>query len=95
MIHAKREREVMARKAKTIRTSKGDHCLNLYVSWELKERIRELAKRFDRPIADIARSVLKIGIPLFEGLSEAEETVIRENVRLLRRLRKVKSLKDI
>jgi predicted DNA-binding protein len=85
----------MARKAKTIRTSKGDHCLNLYVSWELKERIRELAKRFDRPIADIARSVLKIGIPLFEGLSEAEETVIRENVRLLRRLRKVKSLKDI
>jgi len=39
--------------------------------------------------------VLKIGIPLFEGLSEAEETVIRENVRLLRRLRKVKSLKDI
>ena len=85
----------MVRKTKTIRTSKGDHCLNLYVSWELKERIRELAKRFDRPIADIARSVLKIGIPLFEGLSEAEETVIRENVRLLRRLRKVKSLKDI
>lgn len=85
----------MARKTKTIPTSKGDHCLNLYVSWELKERIRELAKRFDRPIADIARSVLKIGIPLFEGLSEAEEVVIRENVRLLRRLRKVKSLKDI
>jgi predicted DNA-binding protein len=85
----------MVRKTKTIRTSKGDHCLNLYVSWELKERIRELAKQFDRPIADIARSVLKIGIPLFEGLSEAEEVVIRENVRLLRRLRKVKSLKDI
>jgi predicted DNA-binding protein len=85
----------MVRKAKTDRSSKGDHCLNLYVSWELKERIRELAKRFDRPIADIARSVLKIGIPLFEGLSEAEETVIRENVRLLRQLRKVKSLKDI
>jgi predicted DNA-binding protein len=85
----------MVRKAKTIGKSKGDHCLNLYVSWELKERIRELAKRFDRPIADIARSVLKVGIPLFEGLTEAEETVIRENVRLLRQLRKVKSLKDI
>jgi hypothetical protein len=85
----------MVRKAKTIRKSKGDHCLNLYVSWELKEHIRGLAKRFDRPIADIARSVLKVGIPLFEGLTEAEETVIRENVRMLRRLRKVKSLKEI
>ncbi len=85
----------MARKGQTIRKSKGDHCLNLYVSWELKERIRELAKRFDRPIADIARSVLKVGIPLFEGLTEAEETVIRENVQMLRRLRKVKSLKEI
>ncbi len=74
---------------------RGEHCVNLFVSVELKERLRMLAERYDRTQADIVRAVLRIGIPMMEGMSEAEETMVREYVQLFRRLRKVRSLKDI
>jgi predicted DNA-binding protein len=74
---------------------RAEHSLNLYVSHELKERVNALAKKYDRTSADIMRAVLRIGIPMMEGLSEAEEIMVREYVELFRRLRRVKSLKDI
>ena len=43
----------------------------------------------------MVRAVLKIGIPMMEGLSEAEEIMVREYVQLFRKLRQVKSLKEI
>ena len=74
---------------------RGDHCLNVFVSYELKAKLKELATRYDRTTADIVRSVLRIGIPMLEGLSLAEETMTREYIQLFRKLRQVKSLKDI
>ena len=85
----------MSEPAEGIDKAKREHGLNVLVSWELKERLKGLAKRYDRPTTDIIRAVLKVGIPLFEGLSEAEETIVKEYVQLFRRLRNVKSLKGI
>ncbi len=79
----------------TIRKSRGEHCLNVYVSTELKERVKDLADRYDRTTADMMRAILRIGIPMMEGLSTAEEIMVKEYVQLFRRLRQVKSLKDI
>ena len=77
------------------RKSKGEHCLNVFVSLELKDQLRALAAKYDRTVADMVRAVLRIGIPMMEGLSEAEEIMVREYVQLFRRLRRVKALKDI
>lgn len=74
---------------------RGDHCLNVFVSHELKHRLKELAERYDRTTADIVRAVLRLGIPMMESLSAAEETMVKEYVQLFRKLRQVKSLKDI
>jgi len=74
---------------------RGEHCLNVFISYELKEKLKELAKKYDRTVADIVRSVLKIGIPMMEGLSRAEEIMVKEYIALFRKLRQVKSLKDI
>lgn len=74
---------------------RGDHCLNVFVSYELKSRIKALAAKYDRTTADIVRAVLRIGVPMLEGLSQAEETMVKEYVQLFRRLRQVKSLKDV
>jgi len=74
---------------------RGEHCLNVFVSFELKSRLKELADRYDRTVADMVRALLRIGIPMMEGLSEAEETMVKEYVHLFRRLRQVKALKDI
>jgi predicted DNA-binding protein len=57
---------------------RGEHCLNVFVSYELKERLKILAARYDRTVADMVRSVLRIGIPMMEGLSQAEETMVKE-----------------
>ncbi len=84
----------MGRK-KLVPNSRGAHSVSIFVSYELKERLRLLADKYDRTVADMVRSVLKIGIPMMEGLSEAEETMVKEYVEIFRRLRKVKSLKDI
>lgn len=80
---------------KPIRKLRGDHCLNVFVSVELKDRLKQLAARYDRTTSDMIRAVLQIGIPMMEGLSEAEETMVREYIQLFRKLRQVKSLKDI
>jgi predicted DNA-binding protein len=75
--------------------TRSEHSLNVFVSLELKERIQALAKKYGRTNADIMRAVLRIGIPMMEGMSEAESIMVKEYVQLFRRLRQVKSLKDI
>ena len=74
---------------------RGEHCLNVFVSYELKEQIKSLAKKYDRTTSDMVRAVLKIGIPMMEGLSAAEEIMVKEYISLFRKLRQVKSLKDL
>ncbi|RKX26071.1 MAG: hypothetical protein DRP46_11255 [Candidatus Zixiibacteriota bacterium] len=74
---------------------RGEHCLTIFVSYEFKARIKELAQRYDRTLSDMVRTVLKIGIPVMEGISEAEEKMIKEYVRLFRKFRQIKNLKDV
>lgn len=75
--------------------TRGDHCLNVFVSHELKSSLKALAERYDRTTADIVRAVLKIGIPMMEGLSRAEEVMVKEYIQLFRKLRQVRALKEI
>ena len=72
-----------------------EHSFNVFISLELKERVQALAKKYDRTNADIIRAILRIGIPMMEGMSQAEETMVKEYVQLFRRLRQVRSMKDI
>lgn len=71
------------------------HCLSIFVSYELKCQLKALAAKYDRTTADMVRAVLRIGIPMMEGLSQAEEVMVKEYIQLFRKLRKVKSLKEI
>jgi len=74
---------------------RGEHCLNVFVSYELKDKLQELAKRYDRTTADMVRALLNIGIPMMEGISEAEEKMVKEYTQLFRKFRKIKNLKEI
>ena len=85
----------MSKQRAKSRKERGDHCINMYISFELKSQLAELAKKYDRTTADIIRAVLRIGIPMMQGLSEAEEIMVKEYVKLFRKLRQVKSLKEI
>ena len=77
-----------------IKKLRGDHNINISVSYELKTRINNLAQKYDRTMADMIRAVLKIGIPMMEGISQAEEIMLREYIQLFRKLRQVKQLKE-
>lgn len=85
----------MRTRSKPERKLRGDHYVHVNVSYPLKNRLQALAKKYDRTLADIVRAVLRIGIPIWEGLSEAEETMVKEYVGLARKLRQVRSLKEI
>lgn len=74
---------------------RGEHCLNVFVSYELKSELKALAKKYDRTVADLVRALLRIGIPMMQGLTEAEEIMVKEYVQLFRKLRQVKTLKEI
>jgi predicted DNA-binding protein len=74
---------------------KGEHVISIHISYELKEKLKTLADRFDRTMADMVRTVLRIGVPIMEGISEAEEKMIKEYARVARKFRRSKSLKDI
>jgi len=77
-----------------IKKLRGDHCLNVFVSYELKSRLSDLADKYDRTVADIVRAIMKIGIPMMEGISEAEEIMMKEYIELFRKLRQVRQLKE-
>jgi len=79
---------------KPIHKLRGEHCLNLYISHELKSRLTEIAKRYDRTMADLVRAILKIGIPMMEGISQAEEIMMKDYVELFRKLRQVRRIKE-
>lgn len=72
---------------------RGEHCLNIFVSYQLKERIMKLAEKYDRTMADIVRTLIKVGIPVMEGLTEAEERMLRDSILVARKLRKVRQMK--
>lgn len=85
----------MPKQSVTTSKARGEHTLSVFVSYQLKQQLKELAEKYDRTTADIVRAILKIGIPMMEGLSQAEEIMVREYIELFRKLRRVRSLKDI
>jgi predicted DNA-binding protein len=81
--------------AEPVKRLRGEHCLNIFISYELKKRINDLAQRYDRTMADIVRMLMRVGIPIMEGLSRAEEEMMKDYIQLFRKMRKVKEVKDM
>ncbi len=75
--------------------SPHEHVLAVRITYELKNRLDQLALDLDRNNSDIVRMVLRLGIPLLESLSEAEREVVREYTDIFRRLRKMRSPRDV
>jgi hypothetical protein len=40
------------------------------------------------------RAIIKVGIPVMEGISESEEILVKEYIELFRKMRQVRRLKD-
>jgi predicted DNA-binding protein len=68
--------------------------VNILIAYELKERLAALARKYDRTMAELIRVILRIGLPMMEGIGEAEELMIKEYMDMFRKLRKVRRLKD-
>lgn len=79
--------------SESITKLRGEHCLNIFVSYQLKQKIMKLAEKYDRTMADMVRTLIKIGIPVMEGLTEAEERMLRDSISLARKFRKVRQMK--
>lgn len=79
--------------SKSVKKLRGEHCINIFVSYQLKDRIQKLAQRYDRTMADIVRTLIKVGIPVMEGVTEAQEMLLNDYVKVIRRLRKIKEMK--
>jgi len=75
--------------------TRGDHCINMQISFEMKERLKVLAEKYDRTQADMVRAIIRIGIPVMEGISEAEETMVKEYLKLFRKFRQMKNLREL
>lgn len=73
---------------------RGDHSINITISHELKERIMRLATVYDQSLANTIRQVLRIGIPVAEGMAGAQEQLLREYVALAKRMREAKGVKE-
>jgi predicted DNA-binding protein len=78
---------------KNITKLRGEHYLNVFVSYQLKARIKRLAEKYDRTVADMVRTLIKIGIPVMEGLTEAEEKILKDSITLVRKMKKVTQMK--
>jgi len=79
--------------SKPIHKLRGEHCLNVFISYQLKERIKKLAEKYDRTMANMVRILIKVGIPVLEGLTEAEENLLKHSVDSARKMRKIRQMK--
>jgi hypothetical protein len=52
---------------------RGQHALKVFVSTDLRARLGALSDSLDRPMADICRTLLWIGLPIMEGLDQAQQ----------------------
>ncbi len=55
---------------------KGDHVINLRISWDLKSRLLEIAGKEHRSLSDICRILLLTGLPILEGMDHARTRAI-------------------
>ena len=72
---------------------RGEHNLHVFVSYRLKERITKLAEKYDRTMADMVRILIRVGIPVMEGLTEAEENLLKHSVASIRKMKKIRQMK--
>jgi predicted DNA-binding protein len=72
-----------------------EHTLVVRITYDAKDRIDQLALKLDRTNSDIVRMILRLGLPLLESLSDAEQQVVREYTDIFRKLRQMRSLRDI
>ncbi len=79
--------------SESITKLRGKHCLHIFVSYQFKQKIMKLAEKYDRTMVDMVRTLIKIGIPVMEGLTEAEERMLRDSISLARKFRKVRQMK--
>jgi len=63
----------------------GDiHHLQIRASEKMREKIKTLAETHNRPIADIVRLSLDLGLRLLEKLLEAQSEMVAEYMTLLK-----------
>jgi hypothetical protein len=67
--------------------SKKNHALNLFISYEEKKALQDIAELCDTTLAAVVRLTLKLGIPILKGLHNSQEVLLSEQVDLVRRLR--------
>jgi predicted DNA-binding protein len=79
--------------SENITKPRREHCLSIFISYELKEKIMKLAEKYDRTMADTVRALIRIGIPVMEGLTEAQEKILKDSITRVRKMRKVKEMK--
>ena len=67
--------------------SKKNHALNLFISYEEKKALQDIAELCDTTLAAVVRLTLKLGIPILKGIQQSQEVLLSEQVDLVRRLR--------
>ena len=73
---------------------KHDRPLNIFVSYELKQALEELAERHDRTLTNVVRTLLTMAIPVVNAVWEAEGRLLQESAGLFRRSPTPKKLDD-
>jgi hypothetical protein len=53
---------------------RGQHSIKLFVSTEMKTRLAALAAELDRPLAEVCRTLMAMGLPILEGAEAARRS---------------------
>jgi hypothetical protein len=69
-------------------SKKQTRALNLFVSLEQKQALEELAIRHERSLADVVRSILRLGTPILQRIWETERSVAADKTSALRKLKR-------
>jgi len=50
----------------------GRHTIKIHISTTVRSRIGALAESLDRPVAEVCRTLIWMGLPILEGIEHAQ-----------------------
>ena len=74
--------------ARTKTEPRQESSLNVFVSSSTKRSLVDLSREFDRPVAEVVRTILKFGLPVLRGIWEGERSVFADLARRSRRAKR-------
>lgn len=58
-----------------------DNLIHIFVTEQLKERIKKLAGKYEQSMSDMVRTLMIVGVPMMEEMNNAKDRLLKDVIK--------------